>query len=281
MSEANDDITDQPKSGRGTPAAPPREGDAPPEPPKSRAWLYVLGCGLGTLLLCCPLSVVGVGGGIVAVQKVREAAARLSSQNNLHQMGIAMHNIAANDPKNGNIPPSNGNFPPQVGRNASFFFHLVPYLEGGGVYTNDTPNTPIKTYIAPGDPRNPRTNSTISYATNGTVLAPRGDMPCPRIPGSFNGRVSTLICVMERSGLDGAHKWDNVNNSLGTPTSPPPPPQFDADPAAYQDGSPQAFNSAGCMVLLGDGSARPVAKTAVPVWKSLCDPAASAPPPEW
>jgi hypothetical protein len=275
MSEAND-ITDRPR------AAPPRdEEEAPPEKPKSRAWLYVLGCGLVSVLLCCPLSAVGVGIGVMAIQKVREAAARAQSQNNLRQMGIAMNNIAGDTPARAQIPPSLGTFPEgKDGKNGSFFVHLLPYLDAGA-YGNPSLSAPVKTYIAPADARNPGLDATISYASNATVLGVNPPTP-PRLTTSFGGRTSTVIAVMERSGLNGAHKWNSGTTWLGGPNSPPPLPQFDADPSAYQEGSPQAFNSGGCMVGLGDASARPVTKSVTQsVWNSLCNPQAPPPPPDW
>jgi hypothetical protein len=276
MSEANDDITNQPPSSRAAP--PPREGDEAPEPPKSRAWLYVLGCGLVSLLLCCPLSIVGVGVGIVAVQKVREAAARQASRNNLMQMGVAVNNIATLTPTQAYIPPASGEFPTASKKNGSFFYHLLPYVEGRGLAA-PIGDVPVMLYIAPADPRNPGTNATISYASNATFLTVGGQ---PKLMNG--GRTSSTVIVMERSGIDGAHKWNNPGSTyLGANTGPPPFPQLGAAPAAYQDGSPQGFLPAGCEVLLLDGSARTITANHSGAWKALCDPLSNpAPPPiDW
>jgi hypothetical protein len=263
VSESHD-ITDQPRA-----APPSREPAAPPAPATIKVWLYVLGWGLGTLLLC--------GLAIAAVARTREAAARAQSKNNLMAMGVAVSNLASNCPGQAYIPPASGAYP-SGSPNRSFFAHLQPYIESPDKGSHDIP---VRTYIAPADPRNPGTDATISYASNATLLGVTPPTP-PRVPQAFNGRTSSLIVVMERSGLDGAHKWNNLDsNWLGERNSPPPPPQFGAAPFAYLDGSPQAFTSAGCMVLLGDGTARPVgSKIAPAVWNSLCDPSASAPP-DW
>jgi len=68
-----------------------------------------------------------------AVQKVREAAARIKCQNNLKQMALAVHNYH----------DSNGRFPPMAGTAggayyAPIFFHLLPYIEQKNVFDSAT-----------------------------------------------------------------------------------------------------------------------------------------------
>lgn len=109
------------------------------------------------------LAVSAVLGGIMvpAVQKVRDAADRMTSQNNLKQIGIALHNYH----------DAMGAFPPAVVRDKngkalySWRVLILPYLEQDVIYKNwkkdepwDSPhNKPLsdvvlKVYTIPGSP---------------------------------------------------------------------------------------------------------------------------------
>ncbi len=63
-----------------------------------------------------------------AVQKVREAAARVQCSNNLHQIGVAIHGYAATN--NGQLPYSHRFIHPYSG----WVTLLLPYLEQGNLY---------------------------------------------------------------------------------------------------------------------------------------------------
>lgn len=69
-----------------------------------------------------------------AVQKVRAAAARTTSANNLKQIGLALHNFHA---AHNYIPPACGWKGPKYGEggiNGTFFFYLLPFIEQGAIY---------------------------------------------------------------------------------------------------------------------------------------------------
>jgi len=71
-----------------------------------------------------------------AVQKVREAAARMSCSNNLKQLSLACINCA--DTNQGSLPPSVGLYPnPKPATNngdGGTFFFLLPYFEQDNLY---------------------------------------------------------------------------------------------------------------------------------------------------
>lgn len=83
------------------------------------------------LLVVIAIIAVLIGLLLPAVQKVRAAAARASCQNNLKQLGVAIHNYEGS---NGFFPPSTITTGTAANQPWSGQAFLLPYVEGGSIY---------------------------------------------------------------------------------------------------------------------------------------------------
>jgi prepilin-type N-terminal cleavage/methylation domain-containing protein len=268
------------------------------------------------LLVVIAIIAILIGLLIPAVQKVREAAARSQSINNCKQMCLAVNNMATNTTQ-GSIPPAYGPFPASATTQQTFFVSIMPYIEQNNLYQSVTGASPtntgavVKTYVAPADPNNPGTNSLISYGCNSNLLGYWTSSGLtttpPSYPNSFGGRTSQIIIVFERTALTQATWYMASGQSQATPGSVPAgvgsivpwlyetnsptvpgggssSPQFTSPPAwsnrGDQYGQATALTAAGCIVGLGDGSARVVNSTAAnAAWSYAMMPNDILPPP--
>ena len=141
------------------------------------------------LLVVIAIIAILVGLLLPAVQKVREAAARLTCQNNLKQLGLAVHNhhdtytylpthgsSGAITRWNGvpatptSIDPAFPTNPASGYQQAGFFFQVLPFIEQDNVYKNSSNTviqaTPVKTYFCPA-----RRGPTTRLGAGGQTLA--------------------------------------------------------------------------------------------------------------
>jgi prepilin-type N-terminal cleavage/methylation domain-containing protein len=211
--------------------------------PQFRLFRRWRGFTLIELLVVIAIIAILIGLLVPAVQKVREAANRIQSTNNLKQMVLASHNCA--DTNAGALPPVLGAYPTSTNgidwgasvvpsRFGTGMYFLLPYIEQDNIYKSPEisggPGDPngqgphqsnswwchnvIKTYQSPGDPTLPGNGQTwgnrggTSYALNWHVYRGGWDEDwqvggVTRFPAAITDGTSNTIFIAERYAVCG------------------------------------------------------------------------------
>jgi len=178
--------------------------------PKTRSGFTLI-----ELLVVIAIIAILIGLLLPAVQKVREAAARMSCSNNLKQFGVAIHNYAS---ANQDKLPSMCNWDPTYGWTV-FWYQLYPYIEqdnlakkalgSGASWNNGVATTPVKTLICPSDP---------SPTSNGLAInnwAATSYAPVDRMFGAVRTLNPTQQAWTQISKYTIANIPDGTSNTVG------------------------------------------------------------------
>jgi hypothetical protein len=239
-------------------------------------------CGLTHKDLLAALALVVLGGGLLAgaVDRIRGAAARAQSQNNLKQITLATIDNA--DAHQSKMPRGLGHWYPQD-RLAAFngygpcLFQILPYMDQETLYKSSLTNVggtqvyagwalagrPIKTFTGPGDPTAGADGS--GYLANGLVFPWSRGMVYPA--SITDGTTQTIFYaegyaqVVDRLAWGGqSHDRKVMRRWWDAPVWTPyrSAVMFQvAPPAEAADASlPQGHSESGINVSLGDASVR-------------------------
>ena len=181
------------------------------------------GYGLFQLLVVIALVALLIGMMLPAVFKVRIAAARMNSANNLKQ--IALGTINSADTNNGDLPAGVDD------KQFSALFHILPYIEQDALYksadltkdSDDKANaklrsTIVKTYLSTLDPLNENgpAGGTNYFAMAGSKMELKDNDGAfirdtkNRYPASFTDGTSNTIMFVEMLRGDGGKKAVSV-----------------------------------------------------------------------
>jgi prepilin-type N-terminal cleavage/methylation domain-containing protein/prepilin-type processing-associated H-X9-DG protein len=241
------------------------------------------------LLVVIAIIAVLIGLLLPAVQKVRQAAARMQCTNHLKQMGLGFHNhhdSVGAFPHGGTNLPGESTAPPNDRTMWSWCYQLLPFIEQEPLHKNSSlttlETTPIRLYYCPArrsaalyHGKNKvdyagNAGSDGNYGSNGVITRPPATAPC-RLADIRDGTSNTVLVAEKQMNHDMFGKTIDDNESCFRPgwngdwevyrvgtTSQTPAQDFglpgDTTPShRFGSAHPSGFN-----VLFADGSVRHV-----------------------
>jgi prepilin-type N-terminal cleavage/methylation domain-containing protein/prepilin-type processing-associated H-X9-DG protein len=256
------------------------------------------GFSLVELLVVIAIIAILIGLLLPAIQKVREAAARVSCSNQLKQIGLACHN---HHDTRGVLPHGGSSTPPcssasLTDRNEwSWGYQILPYLEQGSIFRANVEvvdTTPIQTFYCPGRREARLYNKTAKtdyagnagtdakYGQNGVII--RGPVARMRLMDIVDGTSNTVLVAEKR--LNAAMFGESIDDNESYARA-----GWNGDWEVYRRGNVQpaqdfripdcttpseGFGSAhtsGFNVLFADGSVRHVRHSVnLTLWTRAC-----------
>jgi hypothetical protein len=233
-----------------------------------------------------------------SLSRVRDAAGRAQSQNNLKQINLGTINCA--DTYNGKMPPGQANWYPNAQQAEGngygpCFFHILPYLEQKPLYDSSATEIEklkvyaswalagksIRTYQSAEDRTSDPSSDRTSYLANSLAIP----LANARYPAYYTDGTSNTIFFAEGFSeatdnitWDGkSEKWTTIrrwwDNPAWLPTQGPVMFQFAPPRQEASAWMPQGLTPSRLQVGLGDGSVRPLSpKLTTTTFYAACTP---------
>src|SRR5262245_33564584 len=222
------------------------------------------------LLVVIAIIAVLIGLLLPAVQKVREAAARMQSANYLRQQAIGLHNYHDQNQK----------FPVFGTAFGSVHYQLLPFVEQDNLFRATLPGgastSPVKIFIDPLDTTAANQGGVVSYAFNPLVFVV--GVSLTNLNTISDGTSNTLMAA-QRFAVCGAiqNQWwyNDINTGGNAPLSFANGAGVGIRPNTCTPGRAESQMASGILVAVCDASVRQVSASLASnstSWFTVCTP---------